>query len=155
MPYPPTHPPTTSQPERTRNILVSVGTLGKPAMLDSCQRLQRLGYHLFATEGTKLFLEGTGGMTGVTEVFKTSSGREPTATSLIQARQIDLVINDPEKGDKETVTDGYLIRRTAVDFGCSLITNVKCAVLLSLALERVKTFHVRSIEEYTAAQLQI
>jgi carbamoylphosphate synthase large subunit len=142
-------------PERTRNILVSFGTLGKPAMLESCQRLQRLGYHLFATEGTKLFLEKTGGMRDVTEVFKNSSLREPKAATLIQQRKVDLVINDPETGDKESETDGYVMRRAAVDFGVSLITNVKCAVLLSLALERVKTFHVRSIEEYTAAQLQI
>ena len=142
-------------PEVTRNILVSVGTLGKPAMLESCQRLQALGYNLFATEGTKRFLEETGRMTGIAEVFKPSSGREPTATSLIQARKVDLVINDPENGDKETVTDGYLIRRTAIDFGVSLITNVKCAVLLSLALGRVKTFHIRSMEEYYSQQLAL
>ena len=91
-------------------------------------------------------------MQGVRGVFKASSGKEPTATGLVQRHEVDLVINDPEYGDKETVTDGYLIRRTAVDFGVSLITNVKCAVLLSLALERVKTrqstFGLKSMEEF-------
>jgi len=137
-------------PDKTRNILISVGTLGKPAILDCCQRLQRLGYNLFATEGTKKYLEETGGMSGVSEVHKTSSGKSPTATSLIQSRQVDLVINDPETGDREMVTDGYLMRRTAVDFGVSLITNVKNAVLLSYALEKVKTYHIKPIEEYLA-----
>jgi hypothetical protein len=45
----------------------------------------------------------------------------------------------------------YLIRRTAVDFGVSLITNLKCAHLLTLALSRVKTFHIKSMEEYYSA----
>lgn len=49
-------------------------------------------------------------------------------------------------GDKESTTDGYLIRRAAVDFGVSLITNLKCAVLLSLSLERVTKFHIKSME---------
>ena len=57
-----------------------------------------------------------------------------------------MVINDPEAGDKELITDGYLIRRTAVDFGVSLITNVKVAALLALSLERVKTFHIKSMD---------
>jgi hypothetical protein len=89
-------------------------------------------------------------MSNVSAVYKTSSGKSPTATSLIQSRQVDLVINDPETGDREMVTDGYLMRRTAVDFGVSLITNVKNAVLLSYALEKVKTYHIKNIEEYLA-----
>ena len=64
----------------------------------------------------------------------------------MQERKIDLVINDPEAGDKELVTDGYLIRRCAVDFGVSLITNIKVAALLALSLERVKSFHIKSME---------
>ena len=48
----------------------------------------------------------------------------------------------PDAGAGED-TDGFLIRRTAVDFGVSLVTNMKCAALLAMALERVKSFHIR------------
>ena len=73
-------------------------------------------------------------------------GTAASACHFLQERKIDLVINDPESGDKEIITDGYLIRRTAVDFGVSLITNTKVAALLSLALVRVKTFHIKSMD---------
>lgn len=138
-------------PHTTRAILVSVSSTGKPALLDSCRRLQALGYTLYATDGTKRYLEDTGGMRGVVELHKPSSGKQPSVTTYLQERRLDLVINDPENGDKETATDGFAIRRTAIDYGVSLITNVKCAILLSLALERVKAFHIRSIQEYYAA----
>lgn len=136
-------------PDRTRNILISVSGMGKVALLDSIKRLEQLGYNLFATEGTKKYLESQG--VQATELYKPRSGKSPNVTEYLSSRKLDLVINDPENGDKETITDGYLIRRTAVDFGVSLLTNVKCAVLLSLALERCKTFHVRSMEEHVAA----
>lgn len=134
-------------PNVTRNILVSAGAGGKAALLDTVERLQRLGYHLFATEGTRAHLLKNG-VTGVTELHKPSSGASPSAVEYLQSRKLDLVINDPETADHDNVTDGYLIRRTAIDFGVSLITNLKCAALLSLALERVKAFHIRAMTEY-------
>jgi len=137
-------------PDVTRNILVSVGSHGKVALLDSIRRLQSLGYNIFATGGTKAYLDENG-LKDVTELHKPSSGRTPNVVEALTSRKIDLVINDPENGDKEALTDGYLIRRTAVDFGVSLVTNTKVAILLSLALEKTKTFHIRSMEEYVLA----
>ena len=49
--------------------------------------------------------------------------------------KIELVINIPDGFRTETVSDGYLIRRTAVDFGVGLITNIKCGVMLVKALQ--------------------
>jgi len=139
-------------PDRTRNILVSVGSVGKAALLEPLVRLQELGYHLYATEGTKAFLDSSGKLVAPVHcLHKPSSGKTPAAVDWLQQHRIDLVINDPEGSDKATVTDGYLIRRSAVDFGVSLITNIKCAALLCMALDRVKTWHIRSMEEYYAA----
>ena len=140
-------------PLRTRAILVSIGSNGKSALLDCVKRLQALGYGIFATEGTRAFLEGVGGMTGVVELAKPSSGAVPSAVDFLKDKKLDLVINEPETGDKESTTDGYLIRRAAVDFGVPLITNAKCAVMLSLALEKMAQrgggfFGIRSMEEY-------
>ena len=149
-------------PTRTRNILVSIGSTGKPALLDSVKRLQRCGFNIFATEGTRNFLESAeGGMRGVAPLAKPSSagGGAPSVLEYLKTRQLDLVINEPETGDKESITDGFQIRRTAVDFGVSLITNAKCAVLLSLALEKLALrsggFSIRSMEEFYASAVDM
>lgn len=59
-----------------------------------------------------------------------------TAIELIKAGKIDLVINVPEGGKKESVSNGYLLRRTTVDFGVALLTNVKVAKLFVESEER-------------------
>lgn len=113
-----------------------------------------------------------GGVTDITELHKPRSGRSPNVMEYLQGRKLDLVINDPETADHEvapvaspqgatpqspedgggaggrdlSVTDGYLIRRTAIDFGVSLITNSKVASLLALSMERVKSFHIKAME---------
>ena len=155
-------------PDVTRNVLITAGSAGKPTLLECARRLQGLGYNIFATEGTAAYFEQHGGMAGITVLTKpkVKEGGAPTAAAAgaagtgaaaaasgsrqvldwLTERKLDLVINDPESGDKEMITDGYLIRRTAIDFGVSLITNAKVAVLLSLALQRCKTFHIRSME---------
>ena len=61
----------------------------------------------------------------------TEDERPVGAIDVIKAGKIDLVINIPEGSRKDTViSDGYLLRRTTVDFGVSLLTNVKVAKLL-------------------------
>jgi carbamoyl-phosphate synthase large subunit len=142
-------------PLKTRNVLFALGSHGKPALIDCVRRLQALGYNIFATEGTKLYCEAEGVM-NVTALAKPSADKGPGSVyERIASRQLDLVINEPEVGDKEATTDGYLIRRAAVDYGVPLITNAKVAILLSLALERMHakkgSFTIRSMEDYYAA----
>jgi carbamoyl-phosphate synthase large subunit len=145
-------------PLRTRNVLFALGSHGKPALIDCVRRLQGLGYNIFATEGTKVYCEEMG-LTNVTGLSKPSAdkslGGPPSVVDFIANKQLDLVINEPEVGDKDATTDGYLIRRAAVDYGTSLITNAKVAILLSLALERMHAkkgaFTIRSMEDYYAS----
>jgi carbamoylphosphate synthase large subunit len=137
-------------PNRTRNILVTVSDSGKVQLLETCRRLATIGYHLHATGGTYAFLKGAG-IPDVIELAKPGAeveGGPPNVLKLLQAGKLDLVINDAEAGDRDRVTGGFLIRRAAIDFGVSLITNVKAAMLLGVALERVEAFHIRSIEEF-------
>ena len=64
----------------------------------------------------------------------------PAVVEMIRQGKVDLVINIPAEGSKaladESVTDGYALRRAAVDFGVGLITNVKCATMFVEAIER-------------------
>ena len=133
-------------PKARRNVLISVGSSGKPALLETCGRLVRSGYTLYATPGTHAFFQKEGLSSILLE--KPNSGKSPNVIDYIRERKLDLVINDAESGERELVTDGFLIRRTAIDFSVPLLTNVKCAILFALAIERVKTFHIRSMEEY-------
>jgi hypothetical protein len=63
-----------------------------------------------------------------TQVCSTHSeaGVQGTVLEWIRSKRVDLVINIPEGSTRtDEVTSGYLMRRTAVDFGCSLLTNIK------------------------------
>jgi len=69
--------------------------------------------------------------------------------SWIKNKQIDLVINISEGNSRrDEINSGYRIRRTAVDFGVSLITNIKCANLLCEAIYRKNSLPCKSIEEF-------
>ena len=62
---------------------------------------------------------------------------------------IDMVINVPEGTNrKDDITAGYMMRRAAVDFGASLITNIKCAVMLAEALAEPQTGEIQHIGEF-------
>ena len=85
---------------------------------------------------------------------------------LIRDGQLDLLINIPGEGSRasstsvdDSVTDGYLVRRAAVDFGCGLITNIKCATMYVEALHRQHTGVLPTqplhIDEFYAAQDQL
>ena len=71
-------------PNKTRNILISVGTTGKPSLVDAAKRLSALGYHLFATAGTKSYFEEMAGVTDITELHKPRSGRSPNVLEYLQ-----------------------------------------------------------------------
>lgn len=57
-------------------------------------------------------------------------------------------MNVPDTCSREELTDGYRIRRAAVDFSVGLITNIKSAVLLVAALKKVKKFSLKSWRDY-------
>ena len=68
----------------------------------------------------------------------------------LKQRKLDLVINIPKHFQKEELTNDYIIRRTAVDFGVPLITNRQLAERLTEALERIPIdqLKVRSWRQY-------
>ena len=134
-------------PTKSKAVLLSVGGLeSKTAVLESCRQLVATGLKLYATEGTAEFLKDSG--VPVTVAYKPNSGKTPSAIDLISERKVDLVINDPQQGQADGVSEGYKIRRAAVDYGVSLITNLKCAILLAAALHKVKHLPIKSIEQY-------
>jgi carbamoyl-phosphate synthase large subunit len=132
-----------------RSALLSTGPIeSKAAILDSVRRLVNLGVRLYATRGTADFLTPEGIATEA--VRWPLEGGQPNALDCIRERKVDLVINIPKHFQKEELTNDYIIRRTAVDYGVPLITNRQLAERLSEALERVaiSELKVRPWSEY-------
>jgi len=120
-----------------KNILLSIGKIeDKAGFLPSARRLTEMGYELFATDGTYAFLHENGIKS--TALHKIRSGIKPNLLDALSEKKIDLVINIPKSYSREEVTDGYLIRRKAIDFNIPLVTNLQVAEVTVQALKLYK-----------------
>lgn len=120
-----------------KNIMVSSGgTKSKVDLLDACRLLQQNGYALFATGGTQKFLTEN----GVESNFVAWPDDETAALKvdeLIAEKQFDLVINIPKNLTERELTNGYKIRRGAIDYNIPLITNARLASAFIKAFCRI------------------
>jgi hypothetical protein len=112
-------------------------------------------YKFYGTPGTAAYYKEHHGidMIVVQKPGDAKDDGEGSALAVIKAGKIDMVINISEGTvRKDEITAGYLIRRASVDFGTSLITNVKCAIEMAICLEKGMDkehyFTPRHIAEY-------
>jgi len=118
-----------------KNICLTIGKIeDKAAFLNPARKLVDLGYNLFATEGTSKFLKENG--VPVTKLHKAHSGKKPNIIDYLIDKKLDLVIDIPKTYARDEITDGYLIRRRAVDSNIPLITNIQIGRALVDAIER-------------------
>jgi carbamoyl-phosphate synthase large subunit len=109
-----------------KNILLSTGTLRqKVDMLAAARLLQEQGYHLFATGGTSKFLTENGVKN--TRVYWPSEEKSPQALDMLHAKEIDMVVNIPKNLTAGELSNGYKIRRAAIDLNIPLLTNARLA----------------------------
>lgn len=99
-----------------------------------------MGYQLYCTKGTYEFfwkkLENSNFNYNAILVHKPHVRKSPNVTELISNGKIDLVINVPDSMDSQGVTDGFKIRRLAVDSSVSLLNDVKTTRLFIESLYR-------------------
>ena len=111
-----------------------------------------MGYKLLGTPGTASFYKDHYGLdiTEVTKPVDKDDSGPGSALDAIKEGGVELVINISEGTTRrDEITAGYLVRRAAVDFGIGLITNVKCAVWLAIAMGKgMETFKAKSISEF-------
>ena len=109
------------------------------------KKFKELGFRIIATDGTRDYLVANGIEAEL--VLKISQGR-PNILDTIVNRQVDLIINTPS--GKRGRTEGYMIRRAAVDYGIAHITTMAGALAAVRAIEAVKSkkMVVKSIQEY-------
>ncbi len=118
-----------------RSVLVSTGAIeSKAELLEGVKQLHEQGATIYATHGTAQFLRANGIV--AIELNWPLEQATPNVLDVIRERRVDLVINIPKNYQKEELTNGYLIRRTAVDFNVMLITNRQIAMRLFEALSR-------------------
>ena len=110
-----------------QHIMVSSGgTKSKVDLLDACRLLQQKGYTLYATGGTQLFL-AENGVTSIHVAWPDDEGVALKVNDMIAEKQFDLVINIPKNLTERELTNGYRIRRGAIDYNIPLITNARLA----------------------------
>ncbi len=110
-----------------KGILLSTGTAKQKAdLLDSAMMLHKKGYKLYATGGTHKYLNDNG-IPVLLVHWPSEPDKEPQALDLLHRKQIDLVINIPKNLTSAELTNGYKIRRAAVDLNVPLITNARLA----------------------------
>lgn len=132
-----------------KNILLSTGNgKQKGDMLKAAQMLARNGYNLYATPGTSRHLSENG--IPNTMVFWPDSLGQPQALDLLHNHEIDLVINLPANHSDSQVTNGYKVRRTAIDLNIPLITNARLASAFIYAFLTVKPeeIEIKSWQEF-------
>jgi len=138
-----------------RSMLLSVGTIeNKSGMLRSFERFKEMGIKLFATEGTHKFLAERGIEAELAD-WPLESDAPESAVKRLRNGEIDLVINIPSADKEDELTNGYRIRRAAIDFNVPLITNRQIGERLSESMWAVRKsgveLEIKSWREYTSA----
>lgn len=129
-------------PERT--VLLSTGgAKQKVEMLDAAKELINHGYELYATPGTSRFLTENG-VNNTLVHWPSEQGATPQALDLLHDKKIDMVVNIPKDLTARELTNGYKIRRAAIDLNVPLITN-----------SRLASAFIYAFCNYTPAELDI
>lgn len=120
-----------------KNIMVSSGgTKSKVDLLDACKLLSKNGYNIYATGGTQKFLEENG-VESIFVAWPDDAEAQFKVNDMISEKMFDLIINIPKNLTERELTNGYRIRRGAIDYNIPLITNARLASAFIKAFCRI------------------
>ncbi|ETD21361.1 MULTISPECIES: carbamoyl-phosphate synthase (glutamine-hydrolyzing) large subunit [Prevotellaceae] len=130
-------------------LLSTGGAKQKAEMLDSAKTLIRYGYKLYATGGTSKYLSDNG-IDNIRVFWPSDEGKEPQALTLLHEKKIDMVVNIPKDLTPRELTNGYKIRRAAIDLNIPLITNSRLAsaFIQSFCALKLDDIDIKSWAEY-------
>ncbi len=134
-----------------KNILISSGDAkGKVDLLEPARQLVKNGYKIFGTEGTAKFFRENG--VEATAVCWPDENGENNVMDMIANHQFDLVINVPKNHTKRELTNGYRIRRSAIDHNIPLMTNVRLAkaFIEAFCAMKIEDIKIKSWQEYNS-----
>ena len=132
-----------------KNVLISSGEAhGKVDLLEPSQMLAANGYTLYATKGTAKFLKENG--VEAIEVSWPDEEGDNKIMDMISAHAFDLIVNVPKNHTKRELTNGYKIRRGAIDHNIPLLTNARLAkaFIESFCSMKLEDIQIKSWQEY-------
>lgn len=133
-----------------KGVLLSTGTPRQKAdMLDAAHQLHNKGYIIYATEGTSRFL-AENGIPAIRVYWPSQPNMQPQALQLLHDKEIDMVVNLPKNLTPTELSNGYKIRRAAIDLNVPLLTNARLAsafidAFTTLPLDKIE---IKSWDEY-------
>ena len=140
-------------PSKDKGVMLSSGgTKEKASLLDAAQALCKAGYTIYATEGTARFLNENNAK-AIPVCYPDEVGTKTDVLNImdmISQHKVDLIVNVPKDHTKREKTNGYRIRRGAIDHNIPLITNARLASAFIEAFCRVplEDVQLKSWQEY-------
>ena len=138
-------------PSKQKGIMLSSGgAKEKASLLDAAQALAKAGYTVYATNGTARYLNDND-VPAIAVGWPDEENNDiPNVMDMIHDHRFDLIVNIPKNHSSRELTNGYRIRRGAIDHNIPLITNARLAsafieAFCSLSLDDIQT---KSWQEY-------
>jgi len=132
-----------------KGILISSGAAkSKVELLDACKLLAEKNYVIYATSGTQKFLNENG-IQAITVDWPDEEGKN-NVIEIMSNHKIDLVVNIPKNHSRRELTNGYKIRRAAIDHNIPLLTNARLASAFIEAFCTIsdKDIQIKNWQEY-------
>uniref|UniRef100_UPI0015AEF226 carbamoyl-phosphate synthase (glutamine-hydrolyzing) large subunit n=1 Tax=Alloprevotella sp. TaxID=1872471 RepID=UPI0015AEF226 len=133
-----------------KNILLSTGDgKQKAEMLAASAMLRDHGYKLFATPGTSRYLTENG-IENTLVHWPSEEGQQPQALDMLHNKEIDMVVNVPKNLSTGELSNGYKIRRAAIDLNVPLITNARLAsaFIYAFCSQKLDDLEIKCWQEY-------
>ena len=133
-----------------KNILLSTGDgKQKAEMLAASAMLRDHGYKLFATPGTSRYLTENG-IENTLVHWPSEDGQQPQALDMLHNKEIDMVVNVPKNLSTGELSNGYKIRRAAIDLNVPLITNARLAsaFIYAFCSQKLDDLEIKCWQEY-------
>lgn len=133
-----------------KTVLLSTGTPRQKAdMLDAAHRLHDNGFTIYATEGTSRFLNENG-IPAIRAYWPSQPDNKPQVMDLLHEKKIDLVVNLPKILTSSELSNGYKVRRAAIDLNIPLLTNARLATAFINAFTTLTPddIQIKSWDEY-------
>lgn len=137
-------------PSKEKGIMLSSGgAKEKASLLDAAQALDKAGYAVYATEGTAKYLNENG-VKATAVGWPDETSHVANVMDMIHDHKFDLIVNIPKNHSKRELTNGYKIRRGAIDHNIPLITNARLAsAFIEAFCERqLDSLQIKSWQEY-------
>jgi len=138
-------------PSKDKAIMISSGeTKSKVALLDAAAELVKAGYPIYATPGTARFLNDNGVKATAVSWPDENPDSELNVMNMIAAHKFDLIVNIPKNHSKRELTNGYRIRRGAIDHNIPLMTNARLAsaFIEAFTQKSQQDIQIKSWQEY-------